>query len=214
MRKMKRVLLAATIVAAILFLGSCTVWQMFFGPDKNNIDAWWPKDFKVGTVLTYSYHETYTDPSDNYKETFTVEITDIDERETRTVIKTSEDGDIVYLIIDKDEGEMVRSGDTIIDDNDEVVLKTPVEEGTTWYNWTNTKYTIDQVKSSKTVEAGTFDDVVIIKVDDPDWQTITSVYLYYSVTGGNLGWTQTYDSSVSYYGIMENGIELTNIDKP
>lgn len=214
MRKIKRVLLTVTVVAAILFLGSCTVWQMFFGPDKNSIDAWWPKDFKIGTILTYKYHETYTTSEYNNTDTFTIEITDIDERETRTVIKTVENGNVVYLIVDKDKGEIVRSSDTTIDDNDEVVLKTPVEEGTTWYNWTNSKYTIDEVKSSKTVEAGTFDDAVVVKVSDPDWQTITSVHLYYSVTGGNLGWTQTFNPDVSYYGITESGIELTNIDKP
>lgn len=214
MKRIKRVLLMAALAVVILLLGSCTVWQMFFGPDKNSIDAWWPKDFKVGTILTYKYHETYTTAEYNYDDTFTVEITDIDERETRTVITTVEDGDIVYIIIDKDKGEVVRSGDTIIDDNDEVVLKTPIEEGTTWYNWTNSKYTIDQVKSSKTVEAGTFDDVVVVKVSDPDWQTITSANLYLSVTGSNLGWIQKYNPDVSYYGIMENGIELQSIDKP
>jgi len=214
MKSIKRVLLIAAIAVVIPLLGSCTVWQMFFGPDKNSIDAWWPKDFKVGTRLTYKYHENYTESEYNYDETGIVEITDIDERETRTVVKTVAFGDIDYIIIDKDKGEIVRSDDTIIDDNDEVVLKTPVEEGTTWYNWTNSKYTIDQVKSSRTVEAGTFDDVVVVKVVDPDWQTITSVNLYFSVTGSNLGWIQKYNSDVSYYGITENGIELQSIDKP
>ncbi|NOY09208.1 MAG: hypothetical protein GXP33_10260 [Spirochaetes bacterium] len=214
---MKSIRRAATIIllfAVILLLGSCNILQMFFGPDKNDISAWWPKDFKVGTRLSYRYYETYTDSGYNYEENIIVEITDIDERETRTIIKTSEDGAIVYYIIDKENGKLIKSTDSSVDDNDEVVLKTPVEEGTTWYNWTNTRYEIDNVKENKTVEAGTFDDVVVLKVSDPDWTTITSVNLYISTTGGNLGWVQKYDSSVSYYGIMENGIELQDIDKP
>ena len=225
MRKMKRIALIAAVVLAILFLGSCTVWQMFFGPDKNSIDAWWPKDFKIGTQLTYRYYETTTDgTADN---TYTREITDVDDRESKIVVKTN--GSLseyytgmpifpLYFIIDKDGGDLLFSFDEYIDNDDMILLETPIEEGTIWYltgDGENVKFTIDQVKQTRTVGNETYDDVVVVKTSgygDYDGYLV-SMKFYLSATAGYLGYVMKWNSDTTG-GLIETGFELTNIDKP
>ncbi len=211
MKNFKRLGVGLLLVVMVVGLSGCALITMIFGPSANDIMAWWP-DYKVGTRLVYRYYELWTNPNYDNDHPVTVEIIDIEERETRTVVRVSVDGDPSYYIIDKDRGEIVLSSDTFIDQNDEVVLKTPVEEGNIWYNWTNRKYSISQVKATKDVPAGVYKDVVIIRVTDPDWNYTLYQELYISPTVGNVGWLIVYDQAAT--GWIEDGLELLDVDEP
>ena len=93
-----------------------------------------------------------------------------------------------------------------------MVLKTPVEEGNIWYNLTYTKYSISQVKATKDVPAGVYNDTVIIRVTDPDWNLTLYREIYISPTVGLLAWVVVYDEAAT--GWIEDGLELQDVDEP
>ncbi len=216
MKNFKRLGVGFLLAVMVVALSGCTLWNMIFGPSANDIMAWWP-DYKVGTRLVYREYSLRTDPDLNYTGTVTVEIVDVDERENRTVVRVSVDGGTEYYIIDKDRGEIVLGGDTFIDDNDEVVLKTPVEEGNIWYTtwnyWPDTKYSISQVKATRDVPAGVYKDVVIVRLTNPDFPShVITFELYISPTVGYLGFKIVYDQAAA--GWIEEGLELQDVDEP
>ena len=199
MKNFKRLGVGLLLVVMVAGLSGCALITMIFGPSANDIMAWWP-DYKVGTRLVYREYSLRTDPDLNYTGTVTVEIVDVDERENRTVVRVSVDGGTEYYIIDKDRGEIVLGGDTFIDDNDEVVLKTPVEEGNIWYNWTDYRYSIEQVGATKDVPAGVYKDVVIVRITNVNWNYTQYRELYISPTVGNVGWIVKYNPGLTLRG--------------
>ena len=96
-RKGISLILAAMI---IMFIMNCTILPWV--SDPNNIYDWIKKpvdgtEFRYAERYKYDWQETWS--TDNY----TIEITDIDERNDRTLIEYQEDdsNDRDYIIIDK-----------------------------------------------------------------------------------------------------------------
>ena len=162
----------AACVVIVVVLGGCGVG--LFGPNKNKI-MHWVQGIEETTTISYRYTAKYTG-FDDETYSFQAEVLEVDVRETRTIVELLFDGDRVYLIADDNRGEMVYSLDDLIDDDDAVLLETPVEEGTSWishtirwvWNVENARYTIEETGVTESVGAETLDDVVRVSVDIPD----------------------------------------------
>ncbi|HUX21505.1 MAG TPA: hypothetical protein VMW69_09715, partial [Spirochaetia bacterium] len=97
---------------------------------------------------------------------------------------------------------------SFIDDADPIYLKTPVEDGTSWYvtPTSTTKFTISSAKATKEVTAGSFKDAVYVKVFGSTGASLGEFYL--SPTGSLLHRTVLYsDNSYDIY-------ELQSITQP
>ena len=194
-RKGISLILAAMI---IMFIMNCTILPLV--SDPNNIYDWIKKpvdgtEFRYAERYKYDWQETWS--TDNY----TIEITDIDERNDRTLIEYQEDdsNDRDYIIIDKIEQCIVRSEDDYVDDNDFMFLKTPVQKDNDWNN-DRYDYEIVEMGASKTVEAGTYSDCIVIRYDNGQM----SGEMYYSPSAGTYVFIdEEYDIGFDYSAELE-----------
>ncbi len=194
-RKGISLILAAMI---IMFIMNCTILPWV--SDPNNIYDWIKKpvdgtEFRYAERYKYDWQETWS--TDNY----TIEITDIDERNDRTLIEYQEDdsNDRDYIIIDKIEQCIVRSEDDYVDDNDFMFLKTPVQKDNDWNN-DRYDYEIVEMGASKTVEAGTYSDCIVIRYDNGQM----SGEMYYSPSAGTYVFIdEEYDIGFDYSAELE-----------
>ncbi len=218
MKKLRAFVVIAVLVA---LLGGCGFITGLFGPSKNNILSW-VKNIKDGTV--YQIQERYSagGESDTYE--YTIEIVDVDERETKTIIRAIADGGDYYLIADDARGELVQSFDDIVDDTDQVLLEVPVEEGGSWVSYLHSyilyvgipdrRFTIEQMKGTRDAGTEVAKDVVVVSVNLTDvWSetTFSTAEVYFSPTYGWLG---------DRYVFQEDGVTytyetmITDIDIP
>lgn len=182
----------------IIFIMNCTILPWV--SDPNNIYDWIKKpvdgtEFRYAERYKYDSQETWS--TDNY----TIEITDIDERNDRTLIEYQEDdsNDRDYIIIDKIEQCIVRSEDDYVDDNDFMFLKTPVQKDNDWNN-DRYDYEIVEMGASKTVEAGTYSDCIIIRYDNGQM----TGEMYYSPSAGTYVFIEEeYDIGYDYSAELE-----------
>lgn len=153
------------VLIGVLAVVSCTVLPWV--KDVNNIQDWisLPED---GTEFRYTKRtKLYSD--DNWHETsFTIEITDIENKSDAVLIETryNDSYDRDYIIIDKEENAIAYSEDDYYDeDNDFIILKTPVSTGNHWYN-DNYDFQITEIGAKKEVEAGVYNDCIVIEYGD------------------------------------------------
>ena len=201
-----RIIVAVVVLAAVL--GGCTWLGGLFGPNKNNIMDWL-KDLPEGARASYQERLTSSNTSwglHGITYNYTIEVVDKNVRDTRTVVRVLFDGDTSYLIADDTRGQLVASYDDLVDAGDMIVLKVPVEEGTTWigpldtyiFTWVgfstvnDARFTIRETKGTKTAGGTTVEDVVVLSVRFPDnfWAegtVVSSAEIYYSPTHGWLG---------------------------
>lgn len=219
MRKLKAVVV---IVALAALLGGCSFITGLFGPGKNNIRDW-VASLTVGTKLMV--HWSYTDEDPAYSDAeddIAIEVVDVIERETRTVIRVLIDGSTSYLIADDTSGKLVMSDDDLVSDDDGVVLKVPVEDGGTWvdnvillstgYIYSNVRATISTTKGTRDAGVDTATDVVDVTVDLADiYETFVSAHIYFSPKYGWLGERAEF-SDGTYTWVYE--MSVTDIDRP
>lgn len=169
--------IAVLVMILVVSLGSCSL----FGPSKSNILSWWPDDTNVGDKLVYSWTgllvgggtETGTEVN---------EILDIDERKTKTVIRTTNG----YMVIDDIKEVIALGDDDIVDEYDMVILKVPVEAGTIWtsdevllIDMDDSQYEITATKQSLEAAGKVYKDAVHVTITDPDYTDAIAVYEYY-----------------------------------
>ncbi len=212
--------LILVVLGTLLSLNTCQLVEMVLGPDPNNILTWWP-DFKVGTRLIYTWSVSYSDNS-TATDTLTIKIIDVDKRSDKIVVKfngkwkSDSSSFTEYYIVDKGKGIFAESDDEFFDKDDDFVhLETPIKEGTIWYYKDDYKYTIKRVKSTKSFAVGTYNNVIAVSVTNSDWHYISSLYRYYSPSGGFLAYEVKYDlNDYNSYGITDKKMELKEIDEP
>lgn len=200
------------IISAIIIMTGCTVLPWV--KDVNNIRDW----ISVPAEDTeYQYVEEYRDyydgelfDTDTEYYTVTVEGVDQDSDEILIELMYEENGnyDIDYMIIDSDEGIIAMSDDKYFqDDNDMIILSTPVEEGNDWLVYGDILYEIDKMNQTKKVEAGEYTDCIVVtaRTDTYSWE------LWYSPSAGAM----IYTTQTATYGQYryEYTVELRNIKK-
>ena len=200
MKRSKVVLLA---VAVTLLVIGCAL----LGPSKNKILAW-VDNIEEGT--RYRMQLRWVFPNDSVTDTANIDITSVDQRSDRTVIRLSAYGYSYYLIAHDARGALYWSYEDTFDDDTMIMLKTPVEEGTRWFgrlltpawswalgyagivSFSDVPFRITQMGGTREAGAVTADDVVTIRVDLSDvfeagTVTFTTSEYYYSPTYGWLG---------------------------
>ncbi len=144
-----------------MIVTNCTIlpWVQ----DINNIRDWVtiPTD---GNEYRYETRTKYYSDDSWNESDFVIKITDIDEKSDAILIETryNDSNDRDYIIIDKDENLIAYSEDEYTDEDDDfIILKTPIEIGNEWYN-DDYDFEIDKIGESKEVEAGTYNDCIVI----------------------------------------------------
>jgi hypothetical protein len=186
MKKIVRISVILIIsISVLVSLGSCTLWKAIFGPDAANILDWMP-DLKEGTKLTYKWTAT-DEPGESLTEIITVNgVTKTDDKIT---FQMYTNGSPLYypgnfwLIASKSKGKLVHSVDSTMSDDDVIVGKQPVEEGTRWVDPDGDTWSITQTAAKLDVGAGSFSDVVVIKHEYQDYPDQPEV-IYWSVKQG------------------------------
>ncbi len=176
--------------------------------DINNIRDWVTIPTE-GDEYRYSQRVKYSSDDSWDESDFTIEIIDIEEKGDDIIIETLTNGSDYdyrgYTIIDKDKNLIASSDDEYYDkDNDFVILKTPVEIGNKWYGLSNATYLefeIEKVGESKTVDAGTYNDCIVIvySYSDINW---TMWEMWYSPSAGTIIYQEFEDNS-GYHSIIE-----------
>lgn len=201
-----------TFLIVVVIVSGCDL----FGPNKKKILAW-VDNLQYDT--RYSMVERYSAGGQSETYSYSITITDIDQRSGRTTVTLNFDGGSAYLIADDARGSLYLSGTSTIGDTSMIMLKTPVEVGTGWTGWFSSYILFDDFQDVRfrisatggTRDAGSFtaNDVVTVRVDlSGKWENVNfsvSEY-YYSPTYGWLGdkfvftfdgQTFTYETTVS-----------------
>ncbi len=181
----------------ILIISGCSILPWV--KDINNISDWisLPTD---GNEYRYNTRTKYYDGGDWHDASYTIEITDIDEKSDAILIETryNDSSDRDYIIIDKEEQAIALSGDDYFDEYDDfVILKTPVEPDNEW-NTDDYEFTIDEVGVKKEVEAGIFNDCIVITYTD----TGETGEIWYSPSAGTFIY-EDYTTDSGYESITE-----------
>ncbi|MCK4524722.1 hypothetical protein KAU15_07325 [candidate division WOR-3 bacterium] len=159
---MKKNTIIIICIVITMIVTNCTILPWV--KDINNIRDWVTipgdgNEYRYETRTKYYSEDSWHDLSD-----FTIEITDIDEKSDAILIETkyNDSNNRDYIIIDKDENLIAYSEDEYTDeDNDFIILKTPIEVGNKWYN-DDYDFEIDKIGESMEVEAGTYNDCIVI----------------------------------------------------
>ncbi|MEJ5307780.1 MAG: hypothetical protein WHT27_05740 [candidate division WOR-3 bacterium] len=161
-------------------LSSCTLLPWV--KDPNNIYDW-SSNFKED--MTYYYKFTTYISAINYTTTDNYEwkIVDFTDKTDRKVYTINDDGQTRFLIIDKDENLIFYGKDEYFSgfSEEEVYLETPVEIDNSWLYKSETRK-IAAIDTTVEVSAGTFSDVVKVKIMEDDYYG----YLYWSISKGLL----------------------------
>ncbi len=189
---MKRNVVSIIFIALVIIITNCSVLPWV--SDINNIRDWVriPTDgdeYRYSQRVKYSSDDTWHDLND-----FTIEITDIDEKSDAILIETryNDSNGRDYIIIDKDENLIAYSDDEYTDeDNDFIVLKTPIEIGNEWYN-DYYDFEIESIGESMEVDAGTYNDCIVILFTNGN----TEGEIWYSPSAG----TYIYEDCEYDYG--------------
>jgi hypothetical protein len=197
MKKIVRISVILIIsISVLVSLGSCTLWKAIFGPDANNILDWMP-DLKEGTKLTYKLTDTQ---SPTWSQTEIMTVNGVTKTDDKITFQMYTNGGLFnagnfWFIASKTRSKFVVSFDSTMSDDDLILAKQPVEEGTRWVDADGDTWSITQTAAKLDVGAGSFSDVVIIKheyhviVDQPD-------YFYWSVKQGWIRFESNYREDV------------------
>ena len=204
-----RVLTIAGIIAILIISSGCLIGFM---KDPNDITEW-VNPLEDGTELSY-----YTIV---YRDGVTVETVS----STATVFGVNEDDEYYaaylidsrgfdyYLTIDYEDNRFLEGSQEGPGYYDIVLLDTPIEVGTSWYEYNGSDriFEITEIGVTKTVDAGTFYDVIVVESEYSD--AGGDYYTYYYISQGS-GVILYYMSQVTDVSgeIISTHRELTNID--
>lgn len=193
---MKR-LLSGLIIVSILIIAGCTVLPWV--KDVNNIRDWISVPAEdtefhyIETSRDYYDGELLDTETDYYSVTIEEVDQDADEILIEVIVEENGNYDTDYMIIDSDEGIIAMSDDKYFqDDDDLIIISTPVEEGNDWLVYGDVLYEIDEMNATKKVEAGDYTDCIVITAqsDNHSWE------IWYSPGIG----TMIYSKYTSTYG--------------
>jgi hypothetical protein len=168
------------ILLIALIVSSCTLLPWV--KDPNNIYDW---SSSLKEDMTYYYKFTTYISAINYTTTDNYEwkIVDFTEKTDRKVYTINDDGQTRFLVVDKDENLIFYGKDEYFSGftEEEVYLETPVELDNSWPYKSETRK-IAAIDTTVEVSAGTFSDVVKVKIMEDDYYG----YLYWSISKGLL----------------------------
>ncbi|MEO0234310.1 MAG: hypothetical protein ABIN39_06785 [candidate division WOR-3 bacterium] len=166
------------IFLVALIVSSCTLLPWV--KDANNIYDW---SSSLKEDMTYYYKFTTYISAINYTTTDNYEwkIIDFTEKTDRKVYTINDDGQTRFLVIDKDENLIFYGKDEYFSgfSEEEVYLETPVKIDNSWPYKSETRK-IAAIDTTVEVSAGTFKDVVKVKIMEDDYYG----YLYWSISKG------------------------------
>ena len=195
------------VAVAVLVLAGCSL----FGPSPRKIYQWF--NFPLpGTVYDYTITTTWHDASVS-TEVRQYEVERVEDRtDYSAVVKLTDLERLTsfYWIIDRVNNAIYESGDTTIDDGDILVLLAPVDEGDRWSHGLG-DYAIEQIRSTRTTDVGTANDVVEVRFDY-DGISNVEMMLRWSPDFGLLYYEEVYDAGTSF--IDEYVRELTGFVPP
>lgn len=198
------------VLIGVLAVVSCTVLPWV--KDVNNIQDW----IAVPALDTeYEYALTQTAYGNTETDYMTYTVEDVEDKSDRMVIEVREeiDGnyDTQYLIIEKDEGVIAMSDNEYFDENnDDIILATPVKEGNDWLVYGDDLYEIKKIGESKTVDAGTYSDCIVVERYD---NNVTEEYYFSPSVGMIVYYRYTYDSSYGSEYDITRTMELRNLTR-
>ena len=181
--------------------------------DPNTIGDWitLPED---GTKLTY-YTIIYKNGVTQETETSTSEIVDVIEKDDYKGVHYEDTRGIDYYHwVDIENDQFLEGYYSEPSYYDIVLLDIPVEIGTSWYeyNGTDRKYEITEIGVTKTVDAGTFYDVIVVESEYSDSGGEYYDYYYISQGSGVIIYEMHQVTDMVYGNIHSTHIELTDID--
>lgn len=177
------------IVLALLAVVGCTLLPWV--KDANNIYDWFKKPVEDAVYLyrttNYIDYINYTDT-----ETFQFKFVDVDENDDNITVLVNEDGTSRYLVADRDENIIFYGRDQYFSDynEDEIYLEAPVNLDNSW-PYKNETRSIVSIDTTVTVDAGTYSDVVKVKIleENADY----SGYYYWSISKGLIYYEIVYE---------------------
>ncbi|MGE3062098.1 MAG: hypothetical protein AB7T10_00470 [bacterium] len=199
---MKKVV-SMIVFGVILVFAGCTLLPWV--KDANNIYDWFKKPTEdvvyLYRTITYIDNINFSD-TENYQ----LKFTDVDENDDNITVLVNDDGTNRYLVADRDENIIFYGRDQYFTDydEDEVYLEAPVNLDNSWPCKKETRSVVS-IDTTVTVDAGTFSDVVKVKIIEEDADYIG--YYYWSISRGLIYYEITYEDG-SYVKT-----ELTDIDE-
>lgn len=166
MKKFARMILLMLGVSALIMTG-CALLGFLKSPDR--ITDWVTIPAEDVEVLYTTVNYLNGNETTTSQEIYIV--TDVEEMEGESYfIVEDESENEFYYIIDKNDGLLVGSIDDKIDDDDIIILSTPIEVGNDWEEYEDCDYELEitNIDAAKTVSAGTYKDIIIVKTEYED----------------------------------------------
>lgn len=166
MKKTAQMVLMLLGIGALIISG-CSLLGFMKSPDKI---ADWVTIPTEDTEFIFTYVNYLNGNEQNAgEETFT--ITDVEEGDGETYfIVEDEMGLELYYILDKNDNVFVASIDDNADDDDIIILSSPIEVGNDWEEYEDCDYELEimNINATKTVDAGTYSDIIVVKTEHED----------------------------------------------
>lgn len=208
MKKRKISILMVTLTVVII--SGCALLGFMKSPDRITDWVTMPAEDTEALYTTINYLngiETSTS-----QETYVV--TDVEEMDGESYFIVEDEAENeFYYIIDKNDGLFVGSIDDRVDADDMVILSTPIEVGNDWEEYENCDYELEitNIDASKTVSAGTYKDIIIVKTEYEDSLGEYEYEYWFSQSSGMSVYYRT-EFTDTLGDIYVTETELKNID--
>ncbi len=210
MKGKSRFIILMTVSLIIIFAG-CSLISGFLRSPNKIMDWVTIPDEDTEFIFSVVDYLNGTEVDDGE---YTMIVTNVEDSENDAIITLEDETETeYYIIIDKNDGLIVMSYDDVLDNDDIIILSTPVEIGNDWeeYDGADHEMEITHIDADKSVDEGNYSDVIIISTEYDDE---SGEYKYDYWFSQSLGMTiYSRDEFTDTLGdIYVTEIELKNID--